>query len=111
MNCQEIIKELDWLARGGRTNSTDKAVREAIEIIKDWADKYSTNQEDEAKREKMAKATLRYIPTLIRKDPKAWAIWDRKKSCWAESMSGHLFVYTNEEAATKRAEELEEVDE
>ena len=37
MNCQEIIKELDFLARGGRTNSTDEAVRKAIEIINDWA--------------------------------------------------------------------------
>lgn len=50
MNCQEIIKELDFLARGGRTNSTDKAVREAIKIIKAWASA-SGRPEDQKKEE------------------------------------------------------------
>lgn len=110
MKCREIIKELDFLARGGRTNSTDKAVREAIKIIEDWEDKHSSYREDEAKREEMAQKVLRYIPMLIREDPRRWAIWDRKKSCWAESKTGHLFVYANEEAATRKAKKLEETD-
>ena len=50
MNCQEIIKELDFLARGGKTNSTDKAVREAIEIIESWASVYG-RPEDRKKEE------------------------------------------------------------
>ena len=108
MNCQEIIKELDFLARGGRTNSTDEAVAEAIEIIEDWADKYSSYREDEEKRKKMAQVTLRFIPMLLKENPKRWAIWDRKKNSWAESKTGHLFVYANEEAANRKAEKLEE---
>jgi len=48
MNCQEIIKELDFLARGGTTNSTNEAVTEAIEIINDWADKHG-RPEDQKK--------------------------------------------------------------
>jgi len=108
MKCQEIIKELDFLARGGRTNSTDKAVREAIKIIEDWEDRRSSYREDEAKREKMAQAVPRYIPMLIKEDPRRWAIWDRKKSWWAESKTGHLFIYVNEEAANGKAGKLEE---
>jgi len=108
MNCQEIIKELHVLAMGKRTDSTDEAVAEAVEIIEDWEDKRSSYREDQAKREKMAQATLRYIPTLIRGYPlKAWAIWDRKKNCWVESQTGHLFVYAKEEAANGKAEKLE----
>jgi len=49
MNYQEIIKELDFLARGGRTNSTDKAVREAIEIIKAQAS--ASGQPEDRKKE------------------------------------------------------------
>jgi len=108
MNCQEIIKELHLLAGGKRTDSTDEAIAEAVEIIEDWADRHSSYREDEAKRRKMAQATLRYIPMLIREDPKAWAIWDRKKNSWAESQTGHLFVYAKEEAANGKAEKLEE---
>ena len=110
MKCQEIIKELDFLARGGRTNSTDKAVREAIKIIEDWEDRRSSYREDEAKREKMAQAVPRYIPFLLKKNPERWAVRDRKKNLLAESKTGHLFIYANEEAATRKAEKLEEAD-
>jgi len=110
MNCREIIKELHKLAEGKRTDNSDEAVAEAVEIIEDWADKYSFHREDEAKREKMAQATLRFIPMLLKKNPKRWAIWDRKKNSWAESKTGHLFVYVNEEAANRKAEKLEEAD-
>jgi len=111
MNCREIIEELHKLAEGKKTDSSNEAVAEAVEIIEDWADKHSSYREDEAKREKMAQATLRFIPMLIREDPKAWAIWDRKKNSWTESTTGHLFVYANEEAANKKAKKLEELEE
>jgi len=108
MECREIIEELYLLAGGKRTDSTDEAIAEAVEIIEDWEDRHSSYREDEAKREKMAQAVPRYIPMLIKEDPRRWAIWDRKKSWWAESKTGHLFIYVNEEAANGKAGKLEE---
>lgn len=60
-------------------------------------------------RAEIARATLRFIPMLLKENPKRWAIRDRKKKCWVESKTGHLFIYANEEAAERKAEKLEEV--
>ena len=45
MNCQEIIEELHILAEGRRTDSTNEAITEAVEIIEDWAFVYGQRKD------------------------------------------------------------------
>lgn len=111
MNCQEIIEELHLLAEGKKTDSSNEAVAEAVEIIEDWAvvhERPEDQKDIELEKEKTIKTALRFIPMLLKKNPERWGIWDRKKNSWAESKSGHLFIYANEKAADRKAEKLEE---
>ncbi|GAJ07931.1 unnamed protein product [marine sediment metagenome] len=98
MDCQEIIEELHILAEGKKTDSSNEAIAEAVEIIEDW----EKRRENSMKKYTVSKAAPRFIPMLLKENPKRWAIWDRKKNSWAESTTGYLFIYAKRLQTGKR---------